>query len=79
MTETSMRQHRVISRLLESRRRDGDSIAVSVCRNSAGTQWLRIERRSHDGRECSINLPTRLAGLLGETLARYADRETEPQ
>lgn len=70
-------KHRVVSKLLHSTARGKDSVFACVCSNDTGAKWLRIERRSHDGRDYSIDLPLRIAGSLGTALAQYANRESE--
>ena len=64
-----------VPRLLESRKRDGDSITAVVCSSDSGARWVRIERTARDGRQCAVNLPLRIAGSLGNALVRFADRE----
>jgi hypothetical protein len=79
MTTKPKPKHRIVSKLLDSRSHNGEFVTACVCANDSGTQWLRIERRSRDGHDCSVNLPLRLAGLLGETLVQLADRDGSGQ
>jgi hypothetical protein len=79
MTTKPKSEHRVVSKLLDSTARGRDSVSACVVGTDAGTRWLRIERRSHDGRDYSIDLPLRIAGSLGVALCQFVDREAAEQ
>lgn len=65
---------RVLSLLITTTSLRGDRVSAAVCESSSGAKWLRIERWAPDGTAHKLDLPIRLAGVIGLALVRYADQ-----